>query len=299
MTALCNSSKSDAARRVGIIAGWGRLPITIADTLRDAGYEVNCLGLKWHCEEEIISHVDHFEWLNAAKLGQAIRYFHRRGVCRATMAGKFHKVDLYRPWVWFRYVPDLTFLKTFYPHFIGRKGDRRDDTLLGTFVRAFGDHGIEFLPATDFAPELLVKAGPIAGKPPTPAQLTDIEFGWRIAKQMGGLDIGQSICVKDRAVIAVEAIEGTDASIKRAGELCKQGGFTVIKVAKPNQDMRFDVPTVGVRTLETMVAAGGKVLAIEADQTILLDSKEFCDFAARHGIRVVAITMAEEASVAA
>lgn len=291
--------RPSSERRVGIIAGWGRLPITIADALRASGYEVNCLGLKWHCEEDIISHVDHFEWLNAARLGQAVRYFHRRGVPRATMAGKFHKVDLYRPWAWFRYVPDLTFLKTFYPHFIGRHGDRRDDTLLGTFVRAFGERGIEFLPATDFAPELLVKAGPIAGAAPTASQLADIEFGWRIAKQMGGLDIGQSISVKNRAVIAVEAIEGTDESIRRAGELCKQGGFTVIKVAKPNQDMRFDVPTVGCRTLETMAKAGGKVLAIEADKTILLDNAEFCQLAQQLGIRVVAIAMSEEQQLAA
>ncbi|MEM9186986.1 MAG: UDP-2,3-diacylglucosamine diphosphatase LpxI [Planctomycetota bacterium] len=287
------------ARRVGLIAGWGRLPITVANSLRAAGHEVQCLGLKWHCEEGIRPHVDHFEWLNAARLGDAIRYFRRRGVSQATMCGKFHKVDLYRPWAWFRYVPDSTFLKTFYPHFIGRRGDRRDDTLLGTFVRAFADAGVEFLPATDFAPELLVKAGTLAGAAPTAAQLADLEFGWRIAKQMGGLDIGQSICVKDRAVIAVEAIEGTDESIRRAGELCKQGGFTVIKVAKPKQDMRFDVPTVGVRTLQTMADAGAKVLAIEAGQTILLDDRAFRDFAKRRGLRVVAIDMSRHARHAA
>lgn len=286
-------------RRVGLIAGWGQYPITVADSLRRAGYEVNCLGLKWHCDGAIADHVDHFQWLNAARLGQAIRYFHRRGVSHATMAGKFHKVDIYRPWAWFRYIPDLTFLKTFYPYFIGHSGDRRDDTLLGTFVRAFAEKGVEFLPATDFAPELLVKTGPIAGKTLTPAQRADIEFGWRIAKQMGGLDIGQSVCVKDRAVIAVEAIEGTDASIRRAGQLCRQGGFTVIKAAKPNQDMRFDVPTVGVRTLQTMVDAGAKVLAIEADRTILLDEAKFQKFAAKFGLSVVAIPMSDTLSDAA
>ncbi|MEN1678562.1 MAG: UDP-2,3-diacylglucosamine diphosphatase LpxI [Planctomycetota bacterium] len=286
-------------RRVGLIAGWGRLPITIADTLRASGHEVQCLGIKWHCEEDIIPHVDHFQWLNAAHLGTAIRYFQRRGVTRATMAGKFHKVDLYRPWVLLRYVPDLTCLRTFYPHFIGSGGDRKDDTLLGTLCEAFGRRGINFLPATDFAPELLVNAGPVAGGAPSPAQSTDIQFGWEIAKQMGGLDIGQSICVKDRAVIAVEAIEGTDAAIRRAGELCRQGGFTVIKVAKPNQDMRFDVPTVGIQTLETMAAAGGRVLAIEAGRTILLDSEDFCRFAQSKGIKVVAIASSQAAAKAA
>ena len=146
--------------------------------------------------------------------------------------------------------------------------------------------GIAFHPATDFAPELLVKPGQIAGRPPSAAQQADIEFGWDVAKQMGGLDIGQSVCVKDRAVLAVEAIEGTDACILRAGDLCKKGGFTVVKVAKPQQDMRFDVPTVGVRTLRTMVAAGANVLAIEGGRTILLDDEEFRQFAAQHKISV-------------
>ena len=134
-----------------------------------------------------------------------------------------------------------------------------------------------------------MKPGQIAGRPPSAAQQTDIEFGWDIAKQMGRLDIGQSVCVKDRAVLAVEAIEGTDACILRAGELCKKGGFTVVKVAKPQQDMRFDVPTVGVRTLRTMVAAGATMLAIEGGRTILLDDDEFRRYAAEHKLSVVAL----------
>ena len=287
-------STSSPTRRVGLLAAWGRFPITVAESLKREGYQVNCLGVKWHADPVLKEICDDFQWLNAAKLGQAIRYFRRRGIRQATMAGKFHKVEIYRPWVWFRYVPDLTFLKTFYPHFIGRREDCRDDTLLGVLCRAFSDHGVEFQPATDFAPELLVKAGPIAGREPTPHQMTDIEFGWKIAKQMGGLDIGQSVSVKDQSVIAVEAIEGTDAAIRRAGQLCRRGGFTVIKVAKPNQDMRFDVPTVGVGTLETMVESGAKTLAIEADQTILLDDQAFRDYATRHGLSVVAFSMAGE-----
>jgi len=281
-------STLSAPRRVGLLAAWGRFPITVAQSLKREGYEVNCLGVKWHADPVLKEICDDFQWLNAAKLGQAIRYYRRRGIRHATMAGKFHKVEIYRPWVWLRYVPDLTFLRTFYPHFIGRREDCRDDTLLGALCRAFSNGGVEFQPATDFAPELLVKAGPIAGRAPSPSQVADIEFGWQIAKQMGGLDIGQSVSIKDRSVIAVEAIEGTDAAIRRAGELCRRGGFTVIKVAKPNQDMRFDVPTVGVGTLETMVESGAKVLAIEANQTILLDDAKFRDYANSHGLSIVA-----------
>ena len=143
-------------------------------------------------------------------------------------------------------------------------------------------------PATDFAPELLVQKGTLAGRL-TEKQNKDIAFGWEIAKQMGGLDIGQSIVVKDCAVLAVEAIEGTDACIRRAGLLCQSGGFTVVKVAKPKQDMRFDVPTVGVGTIETIHEAGGKVLAIESDKTIVLDQEGFEARARQLGITVVAV----------
>ena len=134
--------------------------------------------------------------------------------------------------------------------------------------------GIRFAPPTDYAPELLVKAGQLTRRGPTAWQQKDIEFGWQMAKEMGRLDIGQSVAVKDQAVLAVEAVEGTDECIRRAGALCRAGGFTVVKVAKPQQDMRFDVPTIGLGTLETMHAAGGKVLAVEAGRTIFLDQDD-------------------------
>jgi DUF1009 family protein len=186
-------------------------------------------------------------------------------------------------------LPDWKFIKTFYRYILKRDRDRKDDTLLSALADAFAREGITFRPATDFAPALLVKPGQIAGRAPSSNQERDIDFGWEIAKQMGGLDIGQSICVKDRAVLAVEAIEGTDACIHRAGQLCSQAGFTVVKVAKPKQDMRFDVPTVGVRTLRTMVAAGAKVLAIEGGRTILLDDEKFRVYATEHKLSVVAL----------
>jgi DUF1009 family protein len=134
-----------------------------------------------------------------------------------------------------------------------------------------------------------VKPGQLTRRGPTAAEQKDIEFGWRLAKEMGRLDIGQSVVVKDQTAIAVEAIEGTDECIRRAGTLCRAGGFTVVKTAKPQQDMRFDVPTVGVWTLEAMAAAGGKLLAIEAGRTILVDEADFLRFADEHRISVVAL----------
>ena len=136
--------------------------------------------------------------------------------------------------------------------------------------------------------------GTIAGKPLSDGQMKDIEFGWELALEMGRLDVGQSVCVKGRAVLAVEAVEGTDECIRRAGELCPSGGFTIVKVAKPNQDMRFDVPTVGLGTIETMAAEGGRILAIEANKTILLDREELACAADRYGIKIVAFHNPEQ-----
>jgi UDP-2,3-diacylglucosamine hydrolase len=286
-------------KRVGLLAAWGRFPVLVAEALRRQDYHVSCLGVADHADPQLRELCQNFEWVGWGRLGGAIRYFERCGVRKAVMAGKFHKVLMYQPRVWLHHLPDWKFIKTFYRFFVTRERDRRDDTLLGTLAAAFAAEGITFHPATDYAPELLVKPGQIAGRPPSAAQQKDIEFGWGIAKQMGGLDIGQSICVKDQAVLAVEAIEGTDACILRAGELCKHGGFTIVKVAKPEQDMRFDVPTVGVRTLRTMVSAGARVLAIEGGRTILLDDDEFRQFAAYHKLSVIALANGAAAEAAA
>jgi UDP-2,3-diacylglucosamine hydrolase len=280
----------NTTKRIGLLAAWGRYPVLVAEALRRQNYHVSCIGVADLADPSLAAVCQDFQWLGWGRLGGAIRFFRRCGVEQATMAGKFHKALIYQPRVWWRHRPDWTCIKTFYHYFISHRHDKKDDTLLGALTDAFAAHGIIFQPATNFAPELLVKAGQIAGRSPSAAQQADIEFGWIVAKQMGALDIGQSVCVKDRAVIAVEAIEGTDACILRAGDFCKKGEFIVVKVAKPQQDMRFDVPTVGVRTLRTMLAAGARVLAIEGGRTILLDDDEFRKFATTHKISVVALT---------
>lgn len=279
----------DETGPVGLLAGWGRLPIVVAEALRRQGRPVCCLGVKDHADPVLAELCDAFQWLGLARLGSAIRFFRRHGVSQATMAGKFHKTLIYQKGAWVRHLPDFQFVKTFYPHFLAAKKDRKDDTLLGTLVEAFAAAGIVFRPATDYAPELLVQGGPVTARRPTSRQRKDIEFGWQLAKQMGRLDVGQSVCVKDRAVLAVEAIEGTDHCIERAGWLCGAGGFTVVKVAKPQQDMRFDVPTIGRKTLQVMRRAGAGLLAVEADRTILLDHVDFVDYADRHRLAVMAI----------
>lgn len=275
---------------IGMIAGWGRYPHAVAAALHRQGFRVAGLGIHDHTDPELAKDCDEFDWIGLGGIGRAIRKFRGWGVRRAVLAGKVHKVTFYRPGWWLRHRLDWVAARAFYRHFITGGRDNKDDTLLGTLVDTFCRAGIEIEPATNFAPELLVSNGHVAGRQLSPRQIRDVEFGWKLAKHMGGLDVGQTVCVKDQAVIAVEAIEGTDQCVARAGQLCRQGGFVVVKVAKPRQDMRFDVPTVGAGTLETIAAAGGRVLAIEAQRTILLDADVFRETAQRLKLSVAALS---------
>jgi DUF1009 family protein len=275
------------------MAGWGRYPIVIAEALRRQGYETYCLGVADHADPKLAEVCHEFQWSGLAKFGSAIRYFKRRGVTEAMMAGKIFKTRLFGRFAWLHHLPDLRTIRMCIPFFWTRQKDTRDDTLLMAVVDEFASEGIRLSPATDYAPELLVKPGQLTRRGPNFAQQKDIEFGWRMAKEMGRLDVGQSVAVKNQTVLAVEAVEGTDQNIRRAGTLCKAGRFTVVKVAKPQQDMRFDVPTIGVGTLETMLESGGEVLAVEAGKTILLDQADVLEFADRHKLIVVSLTDAE------
>ena len=276
-------------RRIGLLAGWGDYPRVVAQAIRRQGHQAYCLGVAGHADAALAEVCDDFRWIGLARLGGAIRYFKRHGITQATMAGKIHKKALFQPRFWLRYLPDLRTFRACVPHFLTRRKDCRDDSLLKMVVEQFAADGIRFAPATDFAPELLVRPGNHTRRLPSPWQWGDIRFGWAVAKELGRLDIGQSVAVKDQAVLAVEAIEGTDECIRRAGGLCRAGGFTVVKVAKPRQDMRFDVPTIGLGTLQTMVAAGARVLAVEAARTILLDEPRVIEYANRHKLVLVAL----------
>ena len=274
---------------VALLAGWGTFPEAVAQSLRKQGRRIVGIGILDHADPQLAQYCDEFDWMGIGGIGKAIRLCRRWGARQAIMAGKVHKVMYYQPRWWLRHRPDWKCIRTFYPQLLGY-ADRKDDTLLSTLVKAFGDEGIAFQSVVDFAPDLLVQPGHIAGKPLSYKEQKDVDFGWQVAKAMGGLDIGQSVCIKNQTVIAVEAIEGTDLCIQRAGELCSAGGLTIVKVAKPAQDMRFDVPTVGMRTLQMMAAAGARVLAIEAGKTILLSEHEFVATANSLNLSIVALS---------
>ena len=279
--------------RIGLLAGSGRFPMLFAEAARHAGFEVVCVAIRDAASPDLARLVDSFRWIGIAKLGGMIRSFRRAGVQRVVMAGKVAKAQIYAPWRLFRFLPDWRFVRTWFS--VGR-GDRKDDSMLLAVVGEFNRDGIEIVSALDFCPELLVKSGHLTRRKPTQSELRDIEFGWTLAKEMGRLDIGQTVVVRDLAVLAVEAIEGTDRCIQRAGELCPSRGFTVVKVAKPQQDMRFDVPTIGPDTIHTLHCAGARVLAVEADKTILLDQEETVRLADQHGISIVAVHGTEMAT---
>lgn len=278
---------------VGLIAGAGRFPILFAEKARQVGLPVVCVGVADMADPALAGLCAEFRWLKRASLGFILRTFRRGGVTRWAMAGKYHKHVLFRPWRWLRLLPDWRLLRAW---FFRRRNANNDDSLLLALIREFEDEGMTCVSALDLCPELLVKAGPLTRRKPTDKELADVRFGWTLAKEMGRLDVGQSVAVRDRAVLAVEAIEGTDRCIARAGELCGRAAFTVVKVAKPQQDMRFDVPTVGEQTIQTMKQAGATVLAVEAGMTILLDEAKTLALADSYGIAVVAVTADEVAA---
>jgi DUF1009 family protein len=269
---------------IGLIACAGRFPIAIARKAREVGIPVVCVGIAGMADPELSVVCHRFHWLRRLSLGYIIRAFRRGGVRRWSMAGKFHKHILFRPRRWLQLLPDWRLVRFWLTR---RRTDTRDDALLLGLIAEFQSEGMECVSPTDLCPELLVREGVLTNRRPTTAEERDMAFGWSIAKEMGRLDVGQSVMVKEGAVLAVEAIEGTDLAILRAGDLCGRNGFVVVKVAKPQQDMRFDVPTVGTTTIEVMRQAGATALAIEAARTILLDEHETVCLADRYGIAIV------------
>jgi DUF1009 family protein len=279
-----------AAQPIGLLAGSGRFPILFAEAARRQGLAVACVGIKYEAPDELRELCHSFQVVGVARMGAMIRGFRRQGVERVVMAGKVTKNVIYTPWRMLQLWPDVRTVTWWYRR---NRLDNRDDSLLLSVIAEFERDGMTFASALDFCPELLVKDGILTRRRPTASERADIEFGWLMAKEMGRLDVGQSVAVKEKATLAIEAIEGTDRCIDRAGQLCRAGGWTLVKVAKPQQDRRFDVPTIGVNTIENLRKAGARVLAIEAGKTILLDESDVVAMADRHGLSIVAIDASE------
>jgi DUF1009 family protein len=286
MSSLPTTTNLRPGQRIGLLAGAGRFPVAFAEAARRQGISVFGVGVVGMASDELHNVCDYFTTTTLGRFGRAIRLFKGARIDRAVMAGKVDKTVLFHPFRWIRHFPDWRAI-----HMMLRyaRENRKDDTLMLALIREFERDNITFESPLNYCPELLVKHGFLTRRKPTPAQWRDIRFGWEIAKELGRLDIGQTVIVNDMAVLALEAIEGTDAAIRRAGTLCRRGGFTIVKVAKPQQDMRFDVPTIGVETMQTMRESGARVLAVESEMTIMLDQPEVIELADRLGIAIVSL----------
>ena len=270
---------------IGLIAGGGRLPFLVASGARKAGLKVVCVGLGETVEDSLADEVDVFQRAAIARPGSWMRKLRKNSVTRTIMVGRVSKGRFFTPWRILQYLPDWRAFRIYYWRLRGK--NKQTDLLLSAVADELASGGIILENSTMYCREHLATAGVMTGKQVRPSVEGDIEFGWNIVKKLGELDIGQAIAVKEKEVVAVEAIEGTAAMIERAGRLCRSGGWTLIKAAKPQQDMRFDVPCVGPDTIKSLAENGGKCLVVEAKKTIIIDKPQTIDLANKLGITIL------------
>jgi UDP-2,3-diacylglucosamine hydrolase len=267
--------------RLGLIAGNGRFPFLVLEAARGAGHDVTIIALREEAFPELAAVAARapaapLHWLSIGQLGKCISLLKDAGVTEAVMAGQVKHTKLFAD-----IVPDLTLAGV-----IMRLKSRNTDAIISGIADVLRTNGIELLDSTAFLAPLLAREGVLTDRAPTDEQRADLECGLRIADAVAGLDIGQTVAVKAAAVVAVEAMEGTDAVIARAGQLAG-AGVRIVKVAKPNQDMRFDVPVIGVSTIAAMKAAGADALSIDAGKTLMIDGDAIIKAANEAGITVV------------
>ncbi len=266
----------------------------VVEGARSANCRVSIVALRGLADPTLSKHVDVFRWFSIARPGGWIRFLRRQHVQTVILAGSVRKAEMFRRFRWLRMLPDWTAIRIWF----FRLADKRNDTVLSAIADEFARHGIIMESCVKYTTDHLASEGVLTRAQPSPAQLRDADFGWTIAKELGRLDIGQAVAVKETEVIAVEAIEGTDRMIERAGALCPRAGWTLVKSAKPNQDMRFDVPTVGPGTIAKLREHGGRVLVIEAGKTVLLERERLLADADAAGIVVLSRTAPANPSAA-
>lgn len=276
------TTAATAAGPLGILAGGGQFPLLCARAARDQGRKTVVIAHRGETDPAIEEVADRVEWVKLGQLGRVIENFHRNDVREAVLLGTITKTRIFRE-VW----PDLRALALW-----RRINVRQDDAILRALAGEIEREGIRILPSTLYLEQLLFPAGVLTSKAPSPEQWEDIHFGWRIAKEIGRLDIGQTVVVRDRSVLAVEAMEGTDQAIRRGGQLAG-GGAVVVKVRKPGQDFRFDLPATGPGTIESLRQSAAAVLAVEAGQSLLFDPQAMMDAADGAGIVVVGLRTEE------
>lgn len=271
-------------RTVGLIAGAGRAPMLAAEGILAAGHRLAAVGLKGFASPHLAGLADAFTWAGLLRIGTWIRFLRAEGAREAVLIGSVRKNDMNLPFRVLRYLPDRRAVRLWY----GRlRHDKRDHAALLAVADELAREGVELISSVEYCMDQLAEEGVMTKTQPTDEGWRDIEFGWPIARASARLDIGQAVAVKERDILAVEAIEGTDAMIRRAGELCRRGGWTLIKVARPQQDMRFDVPTIGPDTIRRLAEQRCACVVVEAGRTLLVDKTVTLALADRLGVAVV------------
>ena len=265
--------------KIGLLAGVGKLPVEFARAAKSLGLEVYAVGLLPESDPQIAEFATDFQSISVGQLDAILNYLNANEIKKVTLIGKVTKEYLFNG----KILPDAKMLAL-----VMSLPNRNDDTIMAAFVGELAKSGIQVADQTALIRQLMPSAGTLTKREPSSVEHQDMEFGFKIAKELGRLDIGQTVVVKHRAIMALEAIEGTDECIRRGGKLAN-GGAVVTKVSKPNQDNRFDVPTVGQKTLEVMAEVGATALAIEADKTLFVDRAGTVAFADENGITIVAM----------
>lgn len=263
---------------LGIIAGSGAFPLLVARSAREAGLRVVGIAHEGETDPALEQETDTIVWIRLGQLGQLIRNLKKHGVRNAVMAGAIKKRRMFE-----NVLPDLKGLS-----FMSRLVIFHDDDILRAVARELAKEGIEIVSSTTHVPQLIAPPGILTRRKPSKAEKEDMAFGWKIAKELGRLDIGQCVVVRRKTVLALEAIEGTDETILRGGRIGREK-TVVVKVSKPNQDLRFDVPSVGVGTIKTMDEVKASVLVVETGKTLLFDRKEMIHLADEKGIAIVSL----------
>lgn len=271
------SSVVNGSMKLGLIAGNGKFPFLVVEGAHRAGVEVAVAAIREETDPAIEKIADRLTWVGIGQLGKLLKFFKNEGVDKAIMAGQVKHVQIFS-----NAIPDVRMLKM-----LLRLPRRNTDALIGAVAGELASEGIELIDSTFFLKDELPEPGTLSKRAPDDRERGDIEYGLEVAREIGRLDLGQTIVVRDRACIAIEAMEGTDAVIRRAGALVR-GRLTVVKIAKPDQDMRFDVPVVGVPTIESMISAHATCLCLTANKTLMLDRNEMIALANKNKIAMVA-----------
>lgn len=271
--------KTQNPKSFGLIAGNGRFPFLVLEGARAEGVDMVVAAIKEEAEAGVERLASTVEWISVGHLGKLIKFFKSQGVTHAIMAGQVKHAQIFK----LNALPDLRMARM-----LARLKRRNTDALIGAVCDELEAEGIRLIDSTTFLQPLLARAGTLTKRAPNKHELADIEYGAQIATELGRLDLGQTIVVKNQAVVAIEAMEGTDATIRRAAELVRGHPLTVIKVAKPNQDMRFDVPVIGLETANTLCACNVTAMSLTADRTLIFDRDHTLAAADQHKIAIIA-----------